>query len=175
MPSTASAIAVTSSHEPVLTFPTCAQTIVGPVAGRERRRQQLDPHPSLPVGRDGLDLRAADPEVAQGAVDGDVALLADEDADARCALEPVALRGPSPPRARTRCRAAASAVMCAIWQPVTKPAETPAGKQEQLAQPLERDLLDDAGARRRPDQAGVLIPGRGEPVGGERQPAARRR
>ena len=82
---------------------------------------------------------------------------------------PSPLRHPSPTRSSTWCRAAASAVTCAIWQPVTKPAETPVGQAEQLAQPCERDLLDDAGARRRSTyEAGVLIPGRGEPVGRKR-------
>ena len=43
-----------------------------------------------------------------------------------------------------------------------------AGELEQLAQPLARDLLDDRGRGRRREQAGVLVPRRGHPVGGER-------
>ena len=159
----------TWSKEPVLTLPTCAQTIVGPSPPPSAVAQQLGAHPPLLVGGNGSICAAADPEVAQGAVDGDVALLADDDADPRRALEPVARDDPSRPRARTWCRAAASAVMCAIWQPVTKPAETPAGQPQQLAQPAERDLLDDAPrSATAPIEAGVLIPGRGQPVGRDR-------
>ena len=137
-----------------------------PIARRERRGQQLDPHSPLLVGRNRLDLRAADAEVAQGAIDGDVALLAHEDADARCALEPVACEVPAcpredpVPRRRQGCHVRHLAAGHEAGRDACR-------KQEQLAQPLEHDLLDDARARRRPDQAGVLIPGRGEPVRGD--------
>ena len=43
-----------------------------------------------PSTRERLDLRGADAEIAEGAVDCDVALLAHEDADPRCSLETVA-------------------------------------------------------------------------------------
>ena len=141
-----------------------------PVAVRQRRGQQLDAHSPLLVGRNGLDLRAADAEVAQGAIDGDVALLADDDADARRALSPSRAR--SHPMRRTWCRAAAKAVMCAIWQPVTKPTETPraAGAAHSATRARPPRPRRHAG---RPEQAGVLVPGRREPV--RRQAAGRRR
>jgi hypothetical protein len=42
------------------------------------------------------------------------------------------------------------------------------GQAEQLAQPPGRNLLDDRGTRAGGDEARILVPGRGEPVGGER-------
>ena len=61
-------------------------------------RRRMRPCPSAATARSA---RCPDTEVAKGAVDGDVALLPDQDADARRALEPVALRDPSP-HARAR-------------------------------------------------------------------------
>ena len=144
-----------------------------PGAGRERGREQLDPHAPLPVGRNGLDLCAADPEVAERAVDRHVALLADDDPDPRRALEPVPREIPARPLedpVPRRCQRRHVGHLATGHE-----ARRDTGREpQQLLQPCERDLLDDSGTRRRPDLGGVLIPGRGEPVGcdGSRQRAA---
>ena len=65
-------------------------------------------------------------------------------------------------------RAAASAVTCAIWQPVTNPAETSVGQPQQLTEPVDADLLDDRCRGAGDVQARVLVPRGREPVGGER-------
>ena len=74
-----------------------------------------------------------------------------------------------PAASSTWCRAAASAVTCAIWQPVTNPAGHAVGQAEQLAQPGERHLLHHRRARPGGDEARVLVPGRRQPVGRERR------
>ena len=97
----------------------------------------------------------------------------DDDADARRALEPVPREVPARPREHPvpRRRQGRHVRHLAAGHEAGRDA---VGQPEQLPQPLERDLLDDAGTRRRSDQAGVLIPGRREPVGGDgsRQRAA---
>ena len=56
----------------MFTSPACAQTIVGPSTLGERRPQGVGPHPPLLVGVDDAELRAADSEEPQRAVDRDV-------------------------------------------------------------------------------------------------------
>ena len=93
-----SAIASRSSNAPVFTSPACAADDRRAVAEPEL----VDAHPALVVGRDDLERRRADAEQPQRAVDRDVALRADDDADRRRAGEAVAARRPSR-RAASTC------------------------------------------------------------------------
>ena len=68
----------------------------------------------------------------------------------------------------TRCRAAASPVKFAICAAGDEPEAHRRGKAGEFEQPCARDLLDHRGQRRQHENAGVLIPGRHEPVRGER-------
>ena len=161
----ASAIASSGSKAPVFTLPACAQTIVGPLADPERLLQPTGSQPALVVGRDRLELprprpsrrRAGRRDVRLGAV------------TTRIAARRTARRARRPSRrARARWwRAAASAVTLAIWQPVTKPEGDAVREAEQVVEP---SPATSSPRRRRAgdDQARVLIPGRGQPVGGQR-------
>ena len=129
--------------------------------------QRLGPHPPLPVHGERLDLRRADPEEPERAVDGDVALLADEDAEPRRSLEAVAGEIPTGggehvvagggERSHVRQLAAGD-----------EPGGDAVGQAEQLAQPGERDLLHDGRAGPPATRPRVLVPGRRQPVGRER-------
>ena len=72
-----------------------------------------------------------------------------------------------PTSASTWLRAAAIAVACAIWVPVTNANDRARGMPQQVGEPLAGDLLRDRRRRAGDVQARVLVPGRGQPVGGE--------
>ena len=88
---------------------------------------------ALAVGLDRHDAAGAEAEEAERAVDRRVPLLARDDVDRRRADQAVLVHVPAR-RARARRGAPrASAVKCAIWQPVTKPNEDVRRQPEQLA------------------------------------------
>ena len=72
-----------------------------------------------------------------------------------------------PAAASTWWRAAARPVKLAICPPVTNPVLTRRRQPEQVGQPAGGDLLDRGRGRAEHEQAGVLVPGRGQPVGGQ--------
>ena len=141
-------------------------------APRRSSATSIRPSPSAVSGRI---CAGADAEVAKRPVDGDVAFLADENVDP--GARPAVRRGgdSSPPElehvlARSRERGHVRHLAAG-----DEAGGHPVRQAEQLAQPFECDLLDDAGARCRPDQARVLVPGRGEPVRRDAARAWRRR
>ncbi len=93
----------------------------------ERGTQPVGPHPAMRVRRDDDELRAADPEEPERTVDGDVPKGADDDRDRGEPASPPS-RTSHPRCASTWCRAAASAVTCAIWQPVVMANDASAGR-----------------------------------------------
>ena len=136
-----------------------------------RRRAPRGARPgasALVVGRDPLDrARAeADEASARGKVE--------------CAFSPAKTRiGGAPVRpfsstsqptsASTWLRAAAIAVACAIWVPVTNANDCARGMPQEVDEPLAGDLLGDRAPQGRRRTGRVLVPGRGQPVGGQRR------
>ena len=118
------------------------------VAGRQRRGERVGAHRALAVDRDDLDRRAPEPEQPQRAPDRHVRLLAREHAQRRRAARGPAPPRPSPARASSACRAAASPVTFAICAPVVSPTPDVGRQPEQLEQPPARDLLDHRGGGR---------------------------
>ena len=74
-----------------------------------------------------------------------------------------------PARSRTRWRAAARHVKCAIWQPVVRPMLVPSGKPSRSTSHDPTTSSDDRCRRAGDEEPGVLVPGRGQPVRGERR------
>ena len=72
-------------------------------------------------------------------------------------------------------RAAASAVKLAIVAPVTSAPPQPAGQPEQVAHPLERDVLERRRGGRHHAQRDVLVPGARQPARRHGRRAGRRR
>jgi hypothetical protein len=138
---------------------------------RQRFGQRSGQHPSLVVGGDGR--RCAEPEQPQRPVDGHVPLRADEHADLRRAREAVTADVPGdlvehvPPRG-------GEAGHVRDLRARDEADRRFAGQTEQLEQPVAGDLLDHRGRRPADIEAGVLVPGGGEPVGSQccRQRAA---
>ena len=150
----------------MFTLPAGAQTMIGPVAP-EARLGARRPHPALVVGCNRLDLVGAQTEEPERSIDRDVALGTDEDADAWSALEAAA--GEIPAGALElvvpcRCERGHMGHLTAG----DEACRDAGGQHEELAQPVQADLLDNGRARPGDDEPGVLIPGRGEPVGSQR-------
>ena len=95
--------------------------------------------------------------------------VAHEHADRAALHGGLRARDPSPASASTWWRAAASAVMCAIWQPVTNPAETPSGRPSSSRSQPSATSSTTAALGAGDDEARVLIPRRGQPVRSERR------
>ena len=129
--------------------------------------QERCPHASLVVDRDEPHLPGAEPQEAERAIDGDVALLARYDPKAGAALE--ALLADAPPgalehrvardRERGRVRH-----LAARDEGERRRCREP----EQLLDPRAGGLFDNGGRWREEEQTRVLIPCRDEPVGGQR-------
>ena len=149
------------SIAPVFTLPTCAHTIAGPPTVGERR---LRPRRARPVVDRDRDRRGAEAEQAQRTVDGDVALLTGEHADAGRAGESVALDVPARALEDAVARRG-QPVTCAIWHPVTNPNER-LRQPEEVEQPAAGDLL--ARPPRRRTTSPAFWSHAGQPVGGER-------
>ena len=131
-----------------------------------RERGGVDPAEA--VAGDRVDRPPADPQVAQGAVDGDVALLAADDTDRRRARQAVLLDVPAG-RAQhaVACRGEAGEVRhLAAGDEAVGDGRRQA---EQLDEPGARNFLDHRRARPADVEAGVLVPRRREPVGAERR------
>ncbi len=138
-----------------------------PAAGGELGAQRVDEQPPLAVGGNLADAARAEPDEPERAAERPVPLRAGEHADRRRTDEPVALdvvadraedvvaRGGE----RGRVRELASG-----HERERRVRRDP----EQVLQPAAGDLLDDRRRGRRQREPGVLIPRRGEPVGGER-------
>ena len=132
----------------------------------ERGAQRVRPHAALAVGGDADDAPAAEAEHAQRGQDGDVRLVPDHDVHRGSTGESVLLHVPV--RALEH-RVAASGEAGEIRHlPARHEADAGGRRQrEQVEQPARRHFLDDR--RRRPAgvEAGILVPGRRQPVGGE--------
>ena len=137
-----------------------------PVSFRQRRTQSLGVQPSLPVG--GHDLGQAEAEQAERTVDRDVALRADEHANARCSGETVPPDIPA--HALEHAEARGSKRRDASHLGAGDETERGVLRQpEQIAHPLAHHLFDDGRRRAAHVEARVLIPGGGQPVRGERR------
>ena len=153
------------SNAPEWMLPACRQTIAGPASPASRRREVLGVEPALLV--DGDLLGRAEAQVAQGQHDRSVALGADEHPHPRCAGESVGRGVParSLEHAVPRRGEAGEVRHRGAGDEADGGAR---GQPEQLQQPGRRDLLDADHARGGVAHAGVLVPGRDEPVGGQR-------
>ena len=154
------------SKAPVLTLPACAQTIVGPCSGGSASAR-MRPWPS--TGTRTTRLRPK-PEQAERLDQRRVRLLADHDRDRRRAEQPVGLDVPAAARRARRGGRRRARLKLAIVAPVTNAPPQLGGQPEQRraaspARPL-RALRRPAD---RPSKAGVLVPGRRQPVGGQRR------
>ena len=154
---------------PVFTLPACAQTIVGPCR-RDAARRRAHRASCAPDRR----RRRAPPGASR------CRASAARRCTDTCTSSPTTTRRrgapcrPSastsqPARRSSSWRAAASAVKFAMWQPVTKPTLAPAGSPSRSISQRAGHLLDDRCRGRHDVQAGVLIPRRGEPFGGDRR------
>ncbi len=140
----------------------------------QRRGQRIRLHPALIVGCDAHQLARAESDQPQRADRGRVHFVADHHAHARCALQAIRLDVPAGAAqqlvARGRERGEVRHVATG------DEADAGAGGQsEELEQPAPRGLLDDRRRGRHHVEAGVLIPRRSEPLGGDRSPEGRRR
>ena len=125
----------------------------------------VDDHSSLVVGAD--DLGCAHAEQSKRPVDRDVTLGADDDAHRRRAVETAVCELPAERVQHVLTRGCECRDVRHLAAGHERVRHAP-GKLEQLAQPLACNLLDDRCRRRRCEQAGVLVPRRRHPVGGER-------
>ena len=162
-----SAIGPSGSNAPVFTLPDWAHTIVGPSTSRASPRA-LRAHPPLVVRRDTDDRRRAEPDQSAGRPDRRVRFRAGDDRHARRPLEAERLDVPSD--------AAQHLVPCRRQRRHVRHRRTRdeadaggARKIEQVEHPPGGDLLDRRHRGRQDVQAGVLIPRRREPVGGDRR------
>lgn len=129
--------------------------------------QSLWAHSTLVIHRHRHGRLGAEPEEAQSAIDGHMALPTDEDADTRSAAEPVALDIPTCPLEHGVPSSSEARDMCHL----TAGHEGKRGRRgepEKLLEPLAGDLLDDGSCGPADDEAGVLIPGARQPVRRER-------
>ena len=144
------------------------------VGAGQRLAERAGAHAALAVGRHELDGVAPEPEQPQRVEHGDVRLLAGQHAQPRRALEAARLDVPARPRehrvARRRQRRDVGHLGAG-----DEARRDVGGKPEQLAHPAGDGLLRRGGRRRHHVQAGVLVPGRAQPVRGQRdrQRAAR--
>ena len=166
--SAASAIASKASNEPVFTSPAFAQTIAGPSSPASASRSasgRIRPWSSA-----GIRSIEPVPRPMKRSARGNV----------ECAFSPAKTRiGGAPVRpfsstsqptsASTWLRAAAIAVACAIWRAGDERERPRAREAEQVGEPVAGDLLDDRRRGAGDVEARVLVPGRGQPVGGERR------
>ena len=169
----------------MLTLPTCAQTIVGPVPSGERRGQRVGAHPALVVDLDRRrSRRCRSPGTAAPGRSCRAARRRRGPGPA-APRQPVGLDVPAGP-AQHLVRAAASPVKFAICAPVTKPTDTSGGRPSSSASQPPATSSTTAAAGATDVEAGVLVPGRGQPVRGDgrrgraaddeaEEPAARRR
>ena len=165
-----SQISPNGSNAPEFTLPACAQTIVGPFGARRRALAASAAGRIAPCASASTTSSAdgAEAEIAQGAVDGAVPLLADDETDARRALQPVALVVPpvgvehrvTSGRERSEVR----------HHPAGDERERHLGGQAEHGRELATDHLFARGrSGRRRGERRVLIPRGGEVVGGERR------
>ena len=159
-----SAIASRSSKAPVFTSPAWPQTIVGPLA----EPQLVDAHPALVVHRDDLERRGADPEQTQRAVDRDVTLRADDDADRRRTGQAVLRDVPADAREHVVPRRGERGDVRHLAAGHERDRDV-RGSPSSSASQRAADLLDDGRGGAAGVEAGVLVPDRGEPVGGDRR------
>ena len=129
--------------------------------------QDLGPQSPLLIGREVDDRRAPEAEQASGALDRAVPLVAAEDAQPRRARQPVALHVPARPGEEGipgRRQAGDVPHLGAGNQGEARGRRQP----EQLLEPRPTDLLEHGLSRAGRHRGRVLVPGRRQPVGGER-------
>ncbi len=129
----------------------------------EERAQGVGTHPPLRVHLGQLDLRGADPEVTERAVECRVPLGSREDADARRALEPVGVHVPAGAGKHVVASREQRGHMSHLAAG-HKGRRDAVGQAQQLGQPGARHLLHDCCARAGGVEARVLVPGRRQPV-----------
>ncbi len=135
--------------------------------GRERR-QRVGAHPALLVDGHPHEPVAPEADEPERLDQRRMRLLADHDRDRRRAEEAVGLDVPveAGEHGVAGCRERAEV---GHRGPGDERARAALGQAEELAHPLQRDRLQQRGRRRRSVEGGVLIPGRGEPVRGQRR------
>ncbi len=151
---------------------------IGPsMSARVSRRAsgRMRPWSSEATTPDALAL-APETEHLERRVDRDVRSLVRHDGDVGRALQPVPLDVPAGLREDTVARRGEGGEV-GHRRPGHEPDARAIGQAQEIDEPARRDLLGDRRGRRERVQAGVLVPGAGQPVGGERggQAARRRR
>ena len=138
-----------------------------PVAGRQALGKAVEEEAALTVGVGDDGPGAAKAQVLERGADRRVGLRSHQDVDRRRARQPVGLHVPAPvgehPVARRR-EAGDVGHLAARREPEAGPVREP----EEVDQPGAHHLLDDRCRRPRDVDARVLVPGAGQPVGGER-------
>ena len=138
-----------------------------PVADGQRALERVGAHPALVVGVDHGDAGAAEAEQPQRPRDGDVRLRAGQDLHRRRAEQ--ALLGDVPARAREHRVAGGGQAGDVGHLRAGDEADARArGQAEEVEQPLAGDRLDGARGGRGDGAEAVLVPRRGQPVGGQR-------
>ena len=164
---TASTIGGSGSNAPVLTLPAWAVTSAGRSRSREDGRQRLGAHPALVVGRDA-DARGRGPCPSIWSAAKIVTCDSSLTTTGISGAPNRPCRSTSQPAfASSAWRPAARPVNDAIVAPVVYPTLALLGQAEQVDQPGAGRLLGDRGGRADDVQAGVLVPGAGQPVRGE--------
>ena len=139
----------------------------GPAQRGQRAPQLVHVHPALAVGSHAHRAAAAQAEHAQRGDDGDVRLLADHDVHEGRAREAVLLDVP----ARAREHGVSARGQAGEVRHLTAGHEAHAaggGEAEELEQPARGHLFRHGHGRAAGVQAGVLVPGRDQPVRGQR-------
>ncbi len=137
-----------------------------PVAAGQRVSESGHIHPSLVVGRNLDDRCRSEAEQPKRAVDRDVAPGTAENPDRGRSGQSVALEVPAGVRQHRVPRGGEAGRLGHLAAGGEREGRV-VRDAEELLQPAAHDLLDDRGGRAACVQAGVLVPGRGEPVGGE--------
>ena len=130
------------------------------------RLQRLDAHATLAVDRDAASRAAADPDETEGAVDRHVTAVSGDDRYRRRSCETVVFHVPAHPLEHcvpSRCETGGVGHLAARDERERRARRD----AEEILEPLARNLLDDRGRRAAHDESSVLIPRRGQPVGGE--------
>ena len=162
------------SNAPVFTLPACAQTMVGPFVRGQCLRQRIRRMRPWSSAVDANDLPRSDAEHAQRADDGHVHFVADDHAQARRALQAVGLDVPAGATQHLVARGRERREVRHMAAGHEADADV-RGQPEQLERASAPATSSTTDAGRRHDvEAGVLVPGRREPVGrhGGRQRAA---
>ncbi len=123
-------------------------------------------HAALPIDGDAADLRGAEAEDGERFGHGDVNFVTDKDGNRRRAEEALALEVPAGV-AQDLCARGGEGGDVGHLCAGGEAAAAGGGQAENFKEPAEDDVFEIGGDRRKIEERGVLIPGDGDPVGGD--------